>query len=115
MLAKAIYVSGTPLGIVEHPLWREFFSKLRPSFNLPSRKQISTTLLDSQYEKTKEVVEKEIKNAKILHLQCDGWSNVRNESIINFVVTQPNHISSILLLPKLIGTLANIREVKLKK
>lgn len=89
MLAKAIYVSGTPLGIVEHPLWREFFSKLRPSFNLPSRKQISTTLLDSQYEKTKEVVEKEIKNAKILHLQCDGWSNVRNESIINFVVTQP--------------------------
>lgn len=27
--------------------------------------------------------------AKVLHLQCDGWSNVRNESIINFVVSQP--------------------------
>lgn len=88
-LAKAIYVSGAPLAMVEHPLWKEFFNKLRPSYHLPSRKQISTVLLDSQYEKTKQLVEQEIKNANVLHLQCDGWSNLRNESIINFVVTQP--------------------------
>lgn len=35
------------------------------------------------------LVEDEIKKANVLHLQCDGWSNVRNESIINFVITQP--------------------------
>ncbi|MGP1917712.1 MAG: DUF domain-containing protein, partial [Candidatus Hodgkinia cicadicola] len=27
---------------------------------------------------------------KDLHLQCDGWSNLNNESIINFVVSKPD-------------------------
>lgn len=89
MLAKAIYVTGAPLSMVEHPLWKEFFCKLRPSYNLPSRKRISTVMLDSQFDKTKQLVEDELKNANVLHLQCDGWSNIRNESIINFVVSQP--------------------------
>lgn len=89
LLSKAIFVSGAPLSLFEHPLWEEFFAKLRPSFELPSRKQISTALLDFHYEKTKKMVDDEVKNSNVLHLQLDGWSNIRNESIINFVVTQP--------------------------
>lgn len=89
LLSKAIFVSGAPLSLVEHPLWKEFFAKLRPSFELPSRKQISTALLDHHYETTKKMVDVEVKNSNVLHLQLDGWSNIRNESIINFVVTQP--------------------------
>lgn len=34
-----------------------------------------------------------MKNSNVLHLQLDGWSNIRNESIINFVVTQPKPLS----------------------
>lgn len=89
MLSKAIYVSGTPLAIVEHPLWQEFFKRLRPSYKLPTRKKVSSTLLDSQYGKMKAAVDDEIKSASVLHLQCDGWSNVRNEPILNFIITQP--------------------------
>lgn len=88
-MAKAIYVSGAPLSMVEHPLWKEFFAKMRPSFDVPPRKEVSTVLLDSEYSKTQKVVQNEVKNSNALHLQLDGWSNIRNESIINFIVTQP--------------------------
>lgn len=90
MLARAIFVSGTPLSIVESPLWRDFLNRLRPSYTLPSRKMVSTTLLDKEYAAVKFSVDEQLKNSNVLHLQCDGWSNIRNESIINFVITQPN-------------------------
>lgn len=89
MLSRAIFVSGTPLSIVENPLWRDFLHRLRPSYTLPSRKAVSTTYLDKEYAGVKFSVDEELKNSNVLHLQCDGWSNIRNESIINFVITQP--------------------------
>lgn len=46
-------------------------------------------LLDNEYSKMKAVVTKQINESTDLHLQCDGWSNMRNESIINFVISQP--------------------------
>lgn len=89
MLARAIFVSGTPLAIVEHQLWVEFFKRLRPSFKPPSRKVVSTTLLEKEYNRVKTDVCAAIDNAPNLHLQCDGWSNIRSEGIINFVVSKP--------------------------
>lgn len=88
MLANAIYVSGAPLSMVDHPLWQQFFKRLRP-VRWSNRKHLSTGLLDTQFESTKRIVDDEIKNSNVLHLQCDGWSNIRNESIINFIVSQP--------------------------
>lgn len=84
-----MFVTGTPLALFGHPLWIDFFSKLRPSFKLPGRKLISTRLLDNQFN----IMEKDIKqilaDAPNLSLQCDGWSNCRNESIINFMISYP--------------------------
>ena len=31
----------------------------------------------------------EITNSQSLALTCDGWSNIRNESIVNFIITTP--------------------------
>lgn len=88
-LAKAVFVSGSPLSLVEHPLWIDFFQKLRPAYKLPSRFRMSTTYLEAQYTEMKEEITKIIQETKNLHLQCDGWSNIRNESIINFVISKP--------------------------
>ncbi|KAK5644802.1 hypothetical protein RI129_006102 [Pyrocoelia pectoralis] len=63
-LAKAIFVSASPLSMVEHPLWIDFFKRIRPS----------------SYRN------KELEEERYLHLKCDGWSNLKNESIINFIV-----------------------------
>lgn len=88
-LAKAVFVSGSPLSLVEHPLWIDFFQKLRPAYKLPSRFRMSTTYLEAQYTEMKEEITKKIQETKNVHLQCDGWSNIRNESIINFVISKP--------------------------
>lgn len=88
-MAKAIFVTGMPLGIFEHSLWIEFFNSLRPSFKLPTRKVVSTKLLEKQYAKMESEVKDKLSDAENLHLQCDGWSNCRNESIINFIISCP--------------------------
>lgn len=88
-LARAVYVSGTPLNIVQHPLWVEFFKRLRPSFMPPTRRVLSSSLLENEYSKVNSDLCEAIANAPNLNLQCDGWSNIRNEAIINFIVSKP--------------------------
>ncbi|KAF9409311.1 hypothetical protein HW555_011293 [Spodoptera exigua] len=92
LLSKAIYVTGSPLSMVEHPLWREFFKELQPLFELPTRKVVSTTHLDTIYNEMEREITEELKSTNNLHLQCDGWSNRRNEGIINFVIAKPEPV-----------------------
>lgn len=82
-------MSGAPLNIVQHPLWIEFFKRLRPSFVPPTRRVLSSSLLENEYSKVNSDLCQAIANAPNLNLQCDGWSNIRNEAIINFVVSKP--------------------------
>ncbi|XP_034939600.1 uncharacterized protein [Chelonus insularis] len=89
LLAEAIYASGTPLCITENPYWLKFFNALRPSFNLPSRNQISNNLLDSVFVRTQNMVNEKIESATTVGVQCDAWSNIRKKGIINFIVTTP--------------------------
>lgn len=88
-LAKAIFVSGSPLSMVEHPLWINFFKNIRPSFQLPSRYRLSSTYLNAQYSEMQGEINKQLGEAKYHHLQCDGWSNLKNESVINFIISKP--------------------------
>lgn len=75
--------------MTEQPLWIDFFRKLRPSYIPPSRYRIASAYLDSQYAEMQNDITSQLKDSKTLHLQCDGWSNIRNESIINIVISKP--------------------------
>lgn len=88
-IARAIYVTGSPLSMLEHPLWKEALHHLNPDYAPPNRKQMSTNLLDSEFNDTKNRIESAISNAKVLHLAADGWSNIRNEGILNIFVFTP--------------------------
>lgn len=90
--ARAVYVTGSPLSITENPAWIKFFQLLRPAYQLPSRKSLSTKYLKNEYLVTKEKCISDIKIASNLNLQCDGWSNCRNEAIVNFIITTPHPI-----------------------
>ncbi|CAG4984385.1 unnamed protein product [Parnassius apollo] len=81
LLAKAVYVTGTPLSMVEHPLWINFFEKLQPQYKLPSRKTISTTILEKTYNSMHRELKEDLMTQKCLHLLLDGWSNYRNEEV----------------------------------
>ncbi|XP_047989603.1 zinc finger BED domain-containing protein 4-like [Leguminivora glycinivorella] len=88
-LARAVYVTGQPLSIFEHPLWKQALQLLKPDFNPPSRKMLSTVLLEEEYEDVKQKVTEKIKDANVLHLAADGWTNVRKDSIINIIIYTP--------------------------
>lgn len=92
MLAKAIYASGSPLSLLDNIYWKRLFEKIRPAYVLPSSYQLSNKLLDSEVNGIKCFVEKLIVGSHCLGLMCDGWSNIRNESIINFVITTPKPV-----------------------
>ncbi|XP_053625477.1 uncharacterized protein LOC128683656 [Plodia interpunctella] len=92
LLAKAIYVTGSPLSIVEHPLWQQLFSRLQPSYKLPNRKQLSTTHLEEIYRNMCESIENEIRSLNYIHLKLDGWTDVNNAGIINFIICKPEPV-----------------------
>ncbi|XP_052752222.1 uncharacterized protein LOC128200957 [Galleria mellonella] len=76
-LARAIFVTGTPLSMVQHPLWIQFFEKLKPKFKIPSRKALATKYLDKIYREMRFELNEELNACSYLHLQCDGWSNFK--------------------------------------
>ena len=78
--------------MVENPRLKSFFNAIRPAYVVPSRYKISELLLDSEYDKIKVETVATIAASKSVGLMCDGWSNIRNEPIINFVVSQPKPI-----------------------
>lgn len=91
-MCLAIYSSGTPLNLFSHNLWRSFFKDLRPAFILPSKDAISVKYLNEVYNDVKIAVENKIKSASSVGLQCDSWTNIRGESILNFIVTTPDSV-----------------------
>lgn len=91
-LAATIYSTGSALSLSSNPTWVSFFKALRPSFKPPSRHAVSNNLLDRIYEQTKQNVDEKVERAHCLGLQFDGWSNLRNEGIINVIITTPDPV-----------------------
>ncbi|XP_044007559.1 uncharacterized protein LOC122852060 [Aphidius gifuensis] len=84
LMAKTIYASGLPLTLTENPLWIKYFKAIRPSLILPSRNKLSN---DEVYNEMNNKVKELIKKAPAVGIQCDGWSNVNSQGVINFIVT----------------------------
>ncbi|XP_050064229.1 uncharacterized protein LOC126553086 [Aphis gossypii] len=92
LYARALYSSGTPLDFAEDSYWRQFFVRIRPAFKIPSRHIISNKLLDSEYARVNADVHLKMTISKNLSLQCDSWSNIRNEAIMNFIICTPSPV-----------------------
>ncbi|CAG8509983.1 11750_t:CDS:2, partial [Scutellospora calospora] len=95
-LLRAIISSNIPLSFVEDPEVIKLFNMLKPGYQLPSRKWISTDILDNVYENVQHGVQQFISDSKFLTLSGDGWTNVSKNSMLNFIVTNEKHESQIL-------------------
>ena len=85
LLAKAFYSGGIPFRFVENKFFKEFLNRLRPQYNVPTRRRIGGPLLQSVYEECKE--SSQFDATSFLSLQIDGWSNCRNERILGVLST----------------------------
>lgn len=81
-LLQLITKDFQPFSIVDDVGFREYTKALNPSYSLPSRKTVSSTLLPAKYEevytKTKEI----IKEATAVTITTDCWTSCKNESYI---------------------------------
>lgn len=101
LIALATAVSGSPFSWVEHVLWKQVFAAVAPSYRLPTRKTL-TAYVDNVYDEMKKFQDDNLKSLSTLHLQLDGWSNIRNEGIIHFLISTPAP-----LLVEFVNTLDN--------
>lgn len=92
LYARAIFSSGTPFRSIESDDWSIFYQKLRPSWKPLNRKQLASTFLDKEFERVEELVHSKVSASQSLGLMCDGWTNIRRESVINYVITTPSPV-----------------------
>ena len=114
-LARAVFSQGWSLNCVNNNEFRDFLTQMRPSFKIPSRYCLSNQLLDKEYTnvskpntrqydvqylrirkffflKIMEINEQEIRSSYGLTIIIDGWTNIRNEAIIDVILCTPKPI-----------------------
>jgi hypothetical protein len=85
-LADWFYTSGIPMSKVEDPKLLQALQVLHPQVSVPNRKQLSTTLLDTAYERQMFKIESSLRG-KAATLVTDGWTDINGRSVINYVAT----------------------------
>lgn len=85
-IARAFYACGISFRAAQSPEFKGMFEH----DDIPSPYQIGGPLLDKIYRMEHEEVVAYLRTQEYVTIVTDGWSNPRNESIINFVVVNPN-------------------------
>ena len=57
---------------------------------MPTRRALSEGLLESTYQTIKKTVDDFLSGCKYYSVITDGWSNIRNEHLVNFIILVPN-------------------------
>ncbi|CAG8581991.1 15241_t:CDS:10 [Cetraspora pellucida] len=94
-LLKALISANAPLSFVEDPEVIKLFQMLNPRYKLPSRKWLSTSVLDKIHENVQCGIQHFISDSMFLTLSGDGWTNVSKNSMLNFIITNEKHESQI--------------------
>lgn len=90
--ARAVYATGSPLMLPSSVYWKRFLNILRPAYTPPTRHALSTHLLDDEFNRVQTKVKQTIVKADCISVISDGWSNVRGQGIINYIVATPQPV-----------------------
>lgn len=85
-VARFIYATNCAFRTVDHPEFKKLLEILHPGYHPPNRHQIGNELLCKVYETTHKETKKELAG-KTVCMSIDGWSNIRNDSIVCVSVT----------------------------
>ena len=88
-LARFFYSTGIPFTVVENPYWLEFIKTIQPAYISPNRRNLANNLLDAEYQVEQQDLNTTLAN---ITLASDGWSNIRRESVLNFVLCLPKPV-----------------------
>jgi Protein of unknown function (DUF 659) len=66
------------------------FQLCRPDVKLSTRKELSSALLNQCYDDVKKKIDSYLASSPYHCITSDGWSNIKNEPIINYVIVSPS-------------------------
>ena len=91
LLANLFYRTGIPFQVIDSFAMKEFIKAVRPAYvtQMPSRKSLSGHLLDKAYGILKQKFDTWMNESKFYSIVTNGWSNTRNDHIVNYIVIVP--------------------------
>ncbi|KAE8907400.1 hypothetical protein PF003_g8620 [Phytophthora fragariae] len=85
------YVTATSFQRIEDPHLQRAFDICRPGVKLPCRQKLSDELLDACFSEVQEAVDGFLQTPTThLCVTSDGWSNILNEPIVNYMAVSPD-------------------------
>ena len=96
----AVYCAALPFGVFEGHYLGRFHKKLNPVYTGPSRKVLSTTILNECYQETRNDVFGIVKRSNIINLITDESSTSARDRVINLCIHTtrgPFHIKHALV------------------
>ena len=91
-LVEYIYRCNISFNSIESYAFKNFIKTIRPAYEglIPTAKQLGGSYLDKCYEKYKDLGKKLLDNAPFYSIVTDGWSNLRSEHLVNYIIIVPN-------------------------
>lgn len=89
-VAKFFYRTGIPFNAADCQEWKNMFQLARPAYKPPGSKKLRTTLLSRVYTDMNESIRQIIADSTNISIISDGWSNIRNEHLVNYILIIPN-------------------------
>lgn len=81
-LLRVIAKGYLPFSTVEEAEFKKFIQLLNPTYNLPTRKTLSNSLLTRYYEEVHKKVEEHVEKADAVCITTDSWTSLNNDSFI---------------------------------
>jgi hypothetical protein len=85
-IGQFIVVDMRPYSMVESVGFKQLISILEPRYEMPSRPYLSDKIVPDLYQKTRESVIHELKQAQYVSVTTDGWTSSATESYITITV-----------------------------
>ncbi len=85
-VAEFFYTNSIAFNIAKSQSYNKLFSKLRPSYTPPSIHQLLNGLLKKKFRYDKDEILKLLDQGMYLALVTDGFSNIRRDHVVNYVL-----------------------------
>lgn len=92
-MADFFFRTPTSFRTIDSKPWKRLVSVLNPAYAkvMKSASTLAGTQLSSKYDEYRKMLFKKIETSKGFVLASDGWTSVRTEHLVNFIVLIPGH------------------------
>ncbi|CAG8739856.1 2040_t:CDS:2, partial [Dentiscutata erythropus] len=94
LLLEGIIEGGTPFSFVDSKKFKQFVYSINTNYHVPARRQLSKNVLNDVYKKVQMSIQQFICKSNWISIATDGWTNLHQDHIINFMAIGKNRRSA---------------------